>query len=325
VSPRGDGQLSGPLSTDRTTSPYDLTEALGDLTTTIKGIDTGQLNDSLTTLTQLFRNTPADFRAAADGIAKFSDALGKRDTQLRRLLADANNATGVLRDRSDQIVSLVSGADALLAQLRTESSALDQVSGHISALSQQLSGLVADNKSTLRPALEKLNGVLGMLDNNKKGLQESVKLLSQYALSLGEAVASGPFFKTYQVNLIPGNLMQPFVEAAFSDLGLDPHTLLPSQLSDPQVGQPGTPPLPMPYPRTGQGGDPRLTLPDAITGKPGDPRYPYREPPPQPAPGGPPPGPPAGYDPSAPQMTSEPTSAEVTPPPTLQPPPRRTP
>jgi phospholipid/cholesterol/gamma-HCH transport system substrate-binding protein len=87
--------------------------------------------------------------------------------------------------------------------------------------------------------------------------------------------------------------LQPFVDAAFSDLGLDPNTLLPSQRIDPQVGQPATPALPIPYPRTGQGGEPRLTLPDAITGKPGDPRYPYREPLPAPPPGGPPPGPPA--------------------------------
>ena len=109
---------------------------------------------------------------------------------------------------------------------------------------------------------------------------------------IGEAQASGPFIKSYITNLLPGQFLQPFIDAAFSDLGLDPNVLLPSQLTDPQTGQAATPALPMPYPRTGQGGEPRLNLPDAITGKPGDPRYPYREPPPAPPPGGPPPGPP---------------------------------
>ena len=135
-------------------------------------------------------------------------------------------------------------------------------------------------------------------------------------MSLGESVSSGPFFKAYVVNLFPGQFVQPFVDAAFSDLGLDPATLLPSQLTEPQTGQPGTPALPVPYPRTGQGGQPRLTLPDAITGKPGDQPcgppgvalpgpgcYPYREPPPAPPPGGPPPGPPA---PSPPDIASVP-------------------
>ncbi|MDT5398844.1 MAG: phospholipid/cholesterol/gamma-HCH transport system substrate-binding protein, partial [Mycobacterium sp.] len=169
----------------------------------------------------------------------------------------------------------------------------------------------------LRPALDKLNGVLAIVDNRKDRVQQAIKLLNTYAMSLGESVSSGPFFKAYVVNLFPGQFVQPFVDAAFSDLGLDPATLLPSQRTDPPTGQPGTPALPVPYPRTGQGGEPHLTLPDAITGN-ADPnlpaqfpgRYPYREPLPAPPPGGPPPGPPA---PPPPQLQSipEPTPAPV--------------
>ena len=51
-----------------------------------------------------------------------------------------------------------------------------------------------------------------------------------YAMSLGESVASGPFFKAYVANLLPGQFLQPFIDAAFSDLGLDPNVLLPSEL-----------------------------------------------------------------------------------------------
>jgi len=315
VSPRGDGQMSGPIPTERTTAPYELPVALGDLSTTISGLDTGQLNTALTTLAQTFQNTPGDIKVAMEGVARFSQTLNKRDEQLRALLANANKVTGVLGRRADELVTLVHDTNALLAQLRTQSAAIDEISGNISALSKQLSDLVADNKTQLRPALEKLNGVLTMLDNHKEKLQQSLKLANGFALSLGESVSAGPFFKAYIANLPPGQLIQPFVDAAFSDLGLDPATLLPSQLTDPQTGQPGTPALPMPFPRTGQGGEPKLTLPDAITGNPGDPRYPYRPPPPQPPPGGPPPGPPAGYDPTAPvSPPTGPPEIEWTPP-----------
>jgi phospholipid/cholesterol/gamma-HCH transport system substrate-binding protein len=200
--------------------------------------------------------------------------------------------------------------NALLAQLQTQSSALDQISGDISALSRQLSGFVADNRTQLQAALDKLNGVLAIVDNRKERVQKSIKLLNAYSMSLGESVSSGPFFKAYVANLLPGQFLQPFVDAAFSDLGLDPNVLLPSQRTDPPTGQPGTPALPVPYPRTGQGGEPRLNLPDAITGKPGDPRYPYREPPPAPPPGGPPPGPPAAAPPGL-ESTAEPTPSPV--------------
>ena len=185
----------------------------------------------------------------------------------------------------------------MLVELRTQSDALGQLSGNISGLSRQLVGLVSDNLAQMKTALDKLNRVLAVLDNRKQRIQESIKLFNQFAMSLGEAASSGPFLKAYFANLLPGQFLQPFIDAAFSDLGLDPNVKLPSELSDPPVGQPGTPALPVPYPRTGQGGEPRLTLPDAITGNPGDPRYPYREPPAAPLPGGPPPGLPAAAPP----------------------------
>jgi len=304
ITSRGDGQLNKPIPLERTTSPYQLPDALGDLSTTIGGLNTDQLSRSLAVLSETFSNTPPDLQAAVRGVARFSETLDKRDAQLRTLLENANKATTVLAERSNEVVSLVNNTNSLLVQLRTQSSALDQISSNLSAVAQQIKGFIADNRQTLKPALEKLNNVLTVVDNRKERVQKAIKGLNAYALSLGESVSSGPYFKAYLANLIPGQFIQPFVDAAFSDLGLDPNVLLPSQRSDPQTGQPATPPLPMPYPRTGQGGEPRLNLPDAITGNPNDHQcgpvplpgpgcYPYREPPPAPPPGGPPPGPPA--------------------------------
>ncbi|QEN16383.1 MCE family protein [Mycolicibacterium sp. ELW1] len=310
ITPRGEGPLSAAIPVDRTTAPYQLPDALGDLSATISDLNTTQVSDALDTLSHTFEGTPANLRLAIDGVARFSKTLNDRDTQLRNLLANAKKTTAVLAERSDQVVNLIANTDALLAQLRTQSVALEQISRNISAFARQLSGFIADNRAHLHPALDKLNGVLSIVDNRKDRVQQAIKYLNQYALSLGESVASGPFFKAYVANLLPGQFVQPFVDAAFSDLGLDPNVLLPSQRSDPQVGQPGTPALPLPMPRTGQGGEPHLTLPDAITGKPDDPRYPYREPLPAPPPGGPPPGPPAVAPPRL-ASTPEPTPAPV--------------
>jgi phospholipid/cholesterol/gamma-HCH transport system substrate-binding protein len=305
VIPRGDGQLQGAIPMDRTQSPYQLPDALGDLATTISGINTEQLSGSLATMARTFANTPPELRGALQGVARFAQTIDERDAHLRTLLDNASKATGVLAKRTDQVVSLVRDTNALLAQLRTQSAALDQVWVNVSAAAQQLQGFIADNRQELRPALDKLNGVLTIIDNRKERLQKAIPMLNAYVMSLGESVASGPFFKAYVVNLLPGQFVQPYINSAFSDLGLDPATLLPSQLTDPPTGQRGTPPLPMPSPRTGQGGPPRQSIPDAITGNPNDHQcgapgvalpgpgcYPYRQPPPAPPPGGPPPGPP---------------------------------
>ena len=330
VDPRGDGTLSGPIPTERTTPAYQLPDALGDLSATISGLDTDKVNESLATLAQTFQDTPPDLKVAVAGVARFAQTLNDRDEQLRGLLANANKVTGVLAERTDKVVSLIANANALLIALQSRSAELDQLGANISALAKQIGGLIAENRTQLRPMLDKLNGVLMIVDNHKADLEKTLKLLNAYALSLGEAVSSGPFFKAYLANLLPGQFIQPFVDAAFSDLGLDPNVLLPSQRTDPQVGQPGTPALPVPYPRTGQGGEPNLTLPDAITGKPGDQPcgppgvplpgpgcYPYREPLPAPPPGGPPPGPPAAQPstspaPPAPTAVDDPLPQNVT-------------
>jgi len=325
VVPRGEGSLSGPIPVERTIPPYELTDALAGLSTTIEGTDTAQLSQSLTTLAETFSSTPPALQAAVAGLSRFADTINRRDVQLRSLLVNARKATGVLANRTDQVVNLVANSNALLAELRMQSDALDRISGNVSLLSQQLSGFIGENRQTLGPAVQKLNRLLTIVANRKAELATAIHRLNQYAMSLGEALSSGPFFNAYVANLLPGQFLQPFIDAAFSDLGLDPNTLPPSELNDPEVGQPATPPLPVPFPRTGQGGEPRLTLPDAITGNPGDQAcglpgaptsgpgcYPYRQPPPAPAPGGPPPGPPAPpiADGSAPSVTA-PTPAPV--------------
>ena len=303
---RGDGSLGGPIPVERTKSPYDIPAALGDLTTTISGLDTTQLSDALQTMAQTFSNTPPDLKIALEGVARFSETLNTRDDRLRDLLTNANKVTTVLAKRSDQIAALVVNTNALVAELLAQQDSVDALMSNLSRVSQEISGLVADNRTQLKPAVDKLNGVLEILDNRKGELQRTLTLLRRYAMSFGEVLGSGPFFKASVVNLAPGQFAQPFIDAAFSDLGLDPTVLLPSQLVEPGVGQPATPALPVPYPRTGQGGEPHLTLPDAITGNPGQQAcglpgvplsgqgcYPYRVPLPAPAPGGPPPGPPA--------------------------------
>lgn len=317
ITPRGSGSQTGPIPTERTTPAYQLPDALGDLTTTISGLNTDKVSESLKVLSSTFQDTPPELKVALNGVARFSETLNKRDDALRKLLENANKATGVLAERSQQVVSLIADTNALLAELRSESAALGQLSNNLTAVFDQIKGTIDDNRKTLKPALDKLNGALAIVNNRKGRVQEAIKGLNIYAMSLGESVSSGPFFKAYVVNLLPGQFVQPFIDAAFSDLGQDPNMLTPSKRVDPPVGQPGTPPLPVPYPRTGQGGTPNLTLPEAITGKPGDEGcgppglplpgptgcYPYRTPLPAPPAGGPPPGPPA---PAPPGLESKP-------------------
>src|SRR6202051_4970915 len=125
VAPRGNGHLHETVPLTRTTSPYQLPDAIGDLTATISGLNTEQLSTSLQALSDTLRDTPPDLKKAVEGVARFSQTIDARDAELRNLLANANKATTVLAQRTGQVVTLVHDTNAVLAALRSQSAALD--------------------------------------------------------------------------------------------------------------------------------------------------------------------------------------------------------
>jgi len=271
LTPRGEGRLTGTIPLERTTSPYDLPVALGDLTTTISGMDTNQLSAALTTLANTFKETPPDLKPALQGVARFSETLNNRDEQLRHVLANANQVSGVLGRRSQQIASLVANSNALLAALLDERDSLDALMNNLTAVSHQISGLVDDNRTQLKPALDKLNGVLEILDNRKEDLQRTLPKFKRYAMSFGEVLGSGPFFKAYVANLIPGQIGGPVLDADMYDRFLDPNQKLPSEAVDPPTGTPPVPPENAPVPLWSQPPSPPPSTPPVRTIPPPNP------------------------------------------------------
>ena len=265
LTPRGEGRLAGPIPLERTTSPYDLPDALGDLTTTISGLDTAQLSSALTTLAETFKETPPDLRPALQGVARFSETLNNRDAQLRSLLGNASKVSAVLGRRSQQIAGLVANSNALLAALLDERDSLDALMNDLTAVSHQVSGLVDDNRTQLKPALDKLNGVLEILDNRKEDIQRTLPKFKRYAMSFGECLGSGPFFKAYVANLVPGQIGGMVLDADMYDRFLDPNQKLPSEAVDPPTGTPPVPPENAPVPLWSQPPSPAPVGPPSRT------------------------------------------------------------
>ncbi|WP_155768611.1 MCE family protein [Mycobacterium colombiense] len=271
LTPRGNGQLSGTIPLERTTSPYELPDALGDLTTTISGLDTAQLSTALTTLADTLKATPSNLRPALEGVARFSDTLNGRDAQLRSLLGNANKVSTVLGRRSQQIAGLVANSNALLAALLDERDSLDALMNNLTTVSHQISGLVNDNRTQLKPALDKLNGVLEILDNRKEDIQKTLPKFKRYAMSFGECLGSGPFFKAYVANLVPGQIGGPVLDADMYDRFLDPNQKLPSEAVDPPTGTPPVPPENAPVPLWSQPPSPPPSTPPIRTVPPSSP------------------------------------------------------
>lgn len=214
VTPAGDGALRRddiiPLS--RTTSPYSLEDALGDLTSTVHDLDTDQVNKTLDTLSAAFDSTPGPLRSALDGVTALSRSLNARDQALTQLLSHAQDVTKVLSDRADQINALLLNGNDLLGELNARRTALSQLIQYVNGLAQQLTGFVRDNEASLKPDLDNLNSLLALLQKNKDQLGKALDALGPYAGALGEEVGSGPYFQAYVSNA-SSKVLQPLVDA----------------------------------------------------------------------------------------------------------------
>ena len=203
------------IPTTRTTSPYSLTDALGDLTANTAATDTDSLNQSLDTLAQTLDQVAPQLGPTFDGLSRVSTALNNRNESLAELLKAAGEVTGVFSERSRQVNTLILNANDLVAVLNERRYAITSLLSSISAVSQQLTGVVADNEQELAPALERLNNVTRMLERNRDNLSKMLPGAAKYYLTQGEIVSNGAYYNALVPNVQPAQLLQPFLDYAF--------------------------------------------------------------------------------------------------------------
>lgn len=223
ITPKGSEPLEpgGTLPLGQTTTPYQIYDAFFDVTKAASGWDTQMVKRSLNVLSETIDQTYPHLSAALEGVERFSDTIGKRDEQINHLLANANKIAGVLGNRSEKIHDLLVNAQVLLGEINARGQAVSALLERVSEASEQFKGLVDENPN-LNKVLEQLRVVSDLLVERQHDLAEGLILGAGLLTSLGEAVASGPYFKVMLVNLLPYQILQPFVDAAFKDRGIDP-------------------------------------------------------------------------------------------------------
>jgi phospholipid/cholesterol/gamma-HCH transport system substrate-binding protein len=213
LEPQGNGHLSwgSTVPLDRTSSPYDVTSALSQLTDTVTGIDKPQLARALRQVSATFAGTPESLGHALDGIEEVSATIADNDRSLRQLLNRAGQVTGVLADKDQQISRLLTSGNALLSELDSRQQVVTDLLASARYLSQQLTAVAKENGRVLPGALKEVNKVVVQLNRNKKNLQQAITGLRNYATAFGEAISSGPFFDAYIQNLTSPGSMAPVI------------------------------------------------------------------------------------------------------------------
>lgn len=217
VEPEGSGKMHqlDVIPVTRTSSPYSLTDVVGELTANTAGTDTESLNRSLDTLSDTIDQIAPRLGPTFDGLSRLSRSLNNRNEGLAELLKSAADVTGVFSERSQQINALILDADSLVEVLNTRRQAIVNLLVSTSAVSRQLSELVAQNNEQLKPTLDEINSLNKILVKNRDNLAKALPGLAKYELTQGETVSNGAYYSAYIPNLMLPQLFQPFFDYAF--------------------------------------------------------------------------------------------------------------
>ena len=223
IEPKGSHRLPprGTLPIGQTSTPYQIYDAIFDVTRASQGWDTKTVKESLNVLSETANQTSPHLSAALDGVQRFADTIGKRDEDVRALLGNANKIATVLGDRSGQVNALLVNAQTLLHSLNQRGEAISLLLERVSKVSHQLQATIDENPN-INHVLQQLKTIGDILVARKADLADTLVSAGKFVASLSEAIASGPYFKVMIQNLLPPQFMQPFVDAAFKKRGLNP-------------------------------------------------------------------------------------------------------
>jgi phospholipid/cholesterol/gamma-HCH transport system substrate-binding protein len=205
LEPAGSGQLEEgeTIPVERTSSPFDVVDAFSGLAETSAEIDTDQLAESLTTLADLTRNTPEEFREALSGVSALSRTVASRDEQINSLLQNLERVSTVLNERDEDIVTLMRDSDVLFRALVTRREAVHNLLVSTADLSSELTALVTQSRADLKPALGHLENVLAVLNKNQDNIDNSLRLMEPFYRVFANTLGTGPWFDTYIENFPP--------------------------------------------------------------------------------------------------------------------------
>lgn len=205
VDPLG-GSSQNPARTiplTRTTSPFDVSQALDGLGRTTGAIDSGQLAASFQAMSDTFKNTSPDVRSTLTGLSALSQTVSKRDTDFAALLSGSKKLTGTLAAQSGTFQTLITDGNLLLAEIQSRRDAVHALLTGAQSLSTQLTGLIQDDQRQLAPTLDALDRVTGVLLANQQKLDQILALAGPYYRLVGNTLGNGRWMDTYLCGLTP--------------------------------------------------------------------------------------------------------------------------
>ncbi|HLI25144.1 MAG TPA: MlaD family protein [Acidimicrobiales bacterium] len=192
--PAGAAPLQGPVPVTRTTVAATFVSNINDLTAETRQTNINQLVKSFNTFSQILQGTsPAQTRAALEGISKLSGILASRQSELSGLVTQANALVVTLNDHSAQLVNLLGQADLVLQVLNQRRSAITNLLTTTTELSQELNHIIVGDRPQLETLLTNLQTVSSFLAKDANNFAAAQPLLAAFSRYSANIAGSGPF------------------------------------------------------------------------------------------------------------------------------------
>lgn len=202
LKPDGGGRLKH-IPRERTSTPFEVVPAIGELSRRVEQIDTAQLAKSFDVLSDTFQNSPDEIRAALQGLRRLSHTVASRDDELHELADRAKDVSQLLADRNQDFVRLLRDGDQILREVQARRAVIHQLLVNTVALTQQVNALIKENEAQLKPMLENLERVNRILLRNQENLDRMIKLFAPFTRQFADVTGSGRWFDAYLQNILP--------------------------------------------------------------------------------------------------------------------------
>ena len=214
LTPDGDTPLQdGDIPLTQTSTPLDVTQAFSGLGQRAGNIDTTQLAKAFDTIAATFKDTPDYVHSSLRGLRRLSTSVASRDSALQALLSRTNSVTQTLASRDAEVAKLINDSNLILQTVYQQRAVIHQLLVDTTRVSQQLAGLVRENRAVIGPALNNLNRTLTILQRNQDSLDQTIHLAAPFIRDFTDVLGNGRWFETVLWNL-PGGLGDGCVKIA---------------------------------------------------------------------------------------------------------------
>ncbi|MDH6199017.1 virulence factor Mce-like protein [Mycobacterium frederiksbergense] len=171
--------------------PYDLQEALADVTTTFEQVDSDKFAQTLSILGHQMQGLPAVVPQALQNTHTLATIIANRRDQLGSLLETTEVVSNTLRRQQSTIGSLVNQGNGLIGEFVLRRASFQAMLAALTNLVETLSGIVIDDRPQLEQLLTNIRELSDMLGQHDDLLRSVLQSGPPALRGLANATGSG--------------------------------------------------------------------------------------------------------------------------------------